>query len=109
MFIRKAKYEELKAYKDADDQGLILFLPVPIGRTIYKITDYMGCTYDYNCPIRDEERKNRCEEIQCINRYKKHLIFEDVFGVEMLGLFGKTVFLTREEAEARLTEMEGAK
>ena len=40
--------------------------------------------------------------------YEKAYVRETIFAIEHTNSFGKTVFLTRAEAEAKLEEMEGA-
>ena len=70
--------EELKSYKDAEEQGLLMRLPVPLGSKIYWIS-----TRDKQNPI----------------------IFEKYFVLGMLYFWNLTVFATREEAEKKLEEM----
>ena len=89
-------YFKLKDYEDLDEQGLLLRLPVPIGTTVYKFE-----------PL-----------TKGIERYIKTTITRyEVFGDSIwftfangLGRniedFGKYVFLTQEEAEQKLKEME---
>lgn len=71
---------ELKEYKDLEEQGKLLKLPCAVGDTVYVIeVDEENFTH-FHCP-----RK--------ISEYK--------FNLQMLGLigmFGKCIFLTREEA-----------
>ena len=77
--------EELKAYRDAEEQGLLLRLPCKVGDTVYCFYH----TFDF------EERKVHCE------------IVTEEFEVAMIDDFGKTVFLTKEEAEQKLESMKG--
>nr|DAD58423.1 MAG TPA: hypothetical protein [Caudoviricetes sp.] len=70
--------EELKSYKEAEEQGLLMRLPVPLGSKIYWIS-----TRDKQNPI----------------------IFEKYFVLGMLYFWNLTVFATREEAEKKLEEM----
>ena len=84
--------QKLAEYEDAEEQGLLLRLPVPIGTTVYPLA-------------------NGTEEYikTTITRYE---IFEDsIWFTFANGLggniedFGKYVFLTQEEAEQKLKEM----
>lgn len=78
--------EKLGAYEDAEEQGLLLRLPCKIGDTVYE-------TY------RDGEY---CSSWWDIRQRKFTLAFYE----KHLNDFHKTVFLTQEEAEARLKDME---
>lgn len=77
--------ERLKAYEDAEEQGLLLRLPCPIGSEVWKIVN---------------QRDNFSDEL--------HKIVTRVnFRLNMLSEIGKTVFLTNEEVEQALEEMKG--
>lgn len=78
--------EKLKRYEDAEEQGLLLRLPCKVGDTVYE-------TY------RDGEY---CSSWWDIRQRKFTLAFYE----KHLNDFHKTVFLTQEEAEARLKDME---
>lgn len=84
----KVNYHEivrrLGEYEDLEEQGKLLKLPCAMGDTVYAIeVDEENFTHFY-CP-----RK--------ISEYKFNLQMMD-----LLGMFGKCIFLTREEAEAAL-------
>lgn len=77
-------YEKLASYEDLEEQGKLLKLPCAVGDMVYVIeVDEENFTHFY-CP-----RK--------ISEYKFNLQMLD-----LLELFGKCIFLTREEAEAAL-------
>ena len=79
--------EKLAEYEDLEEQGKLLKLPCAVGDTVYAIeVDEENFTY-FHCP-----RK--------ISEYKFNLQMMD-----LLGMFGKCIFLTREEAEAALKEL----
>lgn len=93
---------KLADYEDAEEQGLLLKLPCPIGTTVYSIDrqiwiDEKGCrdcvyyAIDGSCDY--EEEHPACTKV-----------FETKFEFNMLDDFGKTVFLTKEEAEKALAE-----
>ena len=88
--------EALGKYEDADEQGLLLRLPIPIGTTVYKFEPLAKGTKRY---IKTT-----------ITRYE---VFDDsIWFTFANGLgrniedFGKFVFLTQVEAEQKLKEME---
>lgn len=100
--------EELKSYRDAEEQGLLLRLPCKVGSTVYTVKYYFDCKFDYNCPLGYAEGKNNCDKgLSCEHEYKKFFVGEKIFDASMTDDFGKTIFLTKEEAEQALAEMKG--
>lgn len=97
--------EELKSYKDLEEQGLLVRLPVPIGTKVYIIASMFDCIYNYdNCKA---IQKWKCEEdIQCEYERKSYYIKEIQFTSILKDSIGKSIFLTREEAEKKLEEMQ---
>lgn len=88
--------EELKQrlfeYEEAEEQGLLIRLPFPVGTELYFPFKLQGV------------KKARIRRWQ-LN--KKGLFFCAYAGnAYRLEAIGKTVFLTKEEAEAALKEME---
>ena len=82
----------LANYEDLEEQGLLLKLPCKIGDTVYYIDDGEICelvVYSYD--IRPLQRF-------ALSRYGTRLNFKQ---------FGKTAFLTREEAEEVLKKEGG--
>nr|DAM66122.1 MAG TPA: hypothetical protein [Caudoviricetes sp.] len=96
--------EELKSYKDLEEQGLLVRLPVAAGTNVYVVASFLNCTYDYeHC---EATQKWKCEEdIQCEYEKKEYYVKEIKFNLTLNDAIGKTVFLTREEAEKKLEEM----
>lgn len=89
--------KQLKVYKDTEEQGLLLRLPCKIGDIVYSVTRNFISEYTI-CSI---EKYNegfffnwRCEKGIYIN----------VRGFTDYDI-GKTVFLTKEEAEQALKQM----
>ena len=90
----------MKDYEDAEEQGLLLLLPC-------KIEDIVYCI---------EDKQVWCCTIEKISISKNNGTWIEIsFPEEMPNLasmefypdeIGKTVFLTREEAKAKLKEME---
>lgn len=81
---------KLADYEDAEEQGLLLRLPCPIGATVYVHTPFCEiCESDYPCEF-------------CT---KSPFVSETKFDYEMIPMVGECVFLTREEAEKALADM----
>lgn len=70
--------EELKSYKDLEEQGLLVRLPCKVGTEVYYI---LGIPNKTPCAI------DKC-----------------VFKLSDINKIGKTVFFTREEAEKKMEE-----
>lgn len=81
--------ERLAEYEDLEEQNRLLKLPCAVGDMVYVLrldnTAYM------------------------MNNEKVWEIIEDKFEIFHFDSIGKTVFLTREEAEAALKELESGK
>lgn len=80
--------EELKSYKEAGEQGLLVRLPCPVGTTVWDI-----CGMDI--------RENVVCGIECGKNGKQFLWANHD---EWLGELNDLVFLTREAAEKKLEE-----
>lgn len=80
--------EELKFYKEAEEQGLLVRLPCPVGTTVWDI-----CGMDI--------RENVVCGIECGKNGKQFLWANHD---EWLGELNDLVFLTREAAEKKLEE-----
>lgn len=99
--------DRLAAYEEAEEHGLLMKLPVPLGTTVYTLSTIFDCIYDYDCK---SYQKWKCEEdIPCEYEKRSYHIKETEFGFVMAHSIGETVFLTREEAEKKLEEMKNGK
>lgn len=103
--------EKLADYEDAEEQGLLLRLPCKVGDTVYcMFCRYTKCTS--NNKEFDEYDCQGCQQDECDSKIEKYIqdmrAFSLDFIVTNLKNFGKTVFLTRDEAEAKLKEMESS-
>ena len=88
--------EKLADYEDAEEQGLLLRLPVPIGTTVYKFEPLAKGTKRYiNTTITRYDVFNDSIWFTFANGLGRNI--ED---------FGKYVFLIQAEAEQKLKEME---
>lgn len=72
--------EKLAEYEDAEEQGLLIRLPCKVGDDVWTI--------------------------MCGMTGKHPALFRQEFTLSMFSHFGTAVFLTKEEAEAALKEME---
>lgn len=83
-------YEKLADYEDLEEQNRLLKLPCAVGDTIYAIYS--------------DEDSSFIEEPKVVE-VSTHRVWIDSAYFDYDD-FGKTVFLTREEAEAALKELE---
>ena len=88
--------QKLADYEDLEEQGLLMRLPCKIGASVYMVAqDCGGDTLD--C------RRGDCEGCP----YLYSFVEENSFDSYMCDDIGKTVFLTKEEAEEKLKESGG--
>lgn len=99
-----AVYRKLKAYEDAEEQGLLLRLPCKVGDTLYCITPYVKepiiTTHVLQMNIKQFYNKRIIVRIDIMNKMGESCYFLDDIG--------KKIFLSKEEAEAKLKELRGA-
>jgi len=88
---------ELYDYRKAEEQGLLLRLPVPLGTIVYNTTWWDN--------IEDCVKVNGKPYFRTERKYK---VSKSKFSLLDIEEFGKTVFVTREEAESALAEKGGA-
>lgn len=98
--------EELKSYKEAEEHGLLVRLPVEKNKLVYHISfEWKECT-KYNERF-DEYRCSGCE-YECDSKKEYYItqLYLMYLSIETYTKqLGKTIFLTREEAEKKLKEM----
>lgn len=87
---KEAAYAKLKEYEDAEEQGLLLRLPCKVGDAVYVVVGKDISKQKVQRVTIDSEGK-----IEFCTRKRGFALFD----------FEKTVFLAREEAEAKLAEM----
>lgn len=107
LFIEKEDAEKFVEWKEAEEQEKLLKLPCTVGDTVYRIE------YRYTKCSRfgeefDESSCCGCES-EC-DSHKEYYIGETKpqlvnWIVEHIKYFGKTIFLTREEAETELEKI----
>ena len=102
-------YKKLAAYEDAEEQGLLLRLPCKVGDVVYQISENFiePCTVETIFLGNYMDRNGNC-----CNMAEIYYDRDDCPYVSTAIYFtdiGETVFLTKEEAEVKLAEMEGRK
>lgn len=109
---RLEDYQECKYYKD---KSLIIELPCRVGDTVYCVgTECLADRNGVKCEKwKAENPGSDCDECLLDRKYvvfqiqvSPHLIGNIVFNQNENFVFGKTVFLSREEAERALKERE---
>ena len=86
--------EKLGKYEDLEEQGRLIKLPCKVGDTIYGLHKAMVCELD-------------TEKIGISKMLSGEILYL-IDGWELdKGDFGKTVFLTKAEAESKLKELRG--
>ena len=89
--------QKLADYEDLEEQGFLLRLPCKLGDTIYSIAND-GKIYPVKA-TREVRIVNGMLHIICEScRYSDLVSYDDI---------GKTIFLTKSEAEAKLKELRG--
>ena len=101
--------KKLQEYEDAEEQGLLLRLPFKVGDTVYQISENFiePCTVETIFLGNYMDRNGNC-----CNMAEIYYDRDDCPYVSTAIYFtdiGETVFLTKEEAEAKLKELEGRK
>lgn len=95
--------EKLTNLEQMEEHGMLVRLPCKVGDTVYTLSYRYDCKNDYDCKV---SREWKCEEnIPCEYEKKIHYVKKSQFCLSMMNFLGKTVFLTREEAEKALEEM----
>lgn len=82
--------QEIEKYKDLEEQGKLLKLPCTAGDTVYEVSDVGVRKHKVICIYLDEDNVPKLDL---------------GWHCTILDNFGKTVFLTREEADAALKEL----
>lgn len=101
-FFEGEAVDKLAEYEDLEEQGKLLKLPCVVGDTVYLIDDIE----------KEFERVSVVTEISIEDGNEIYIMISDGFQSGSSGSFGvddfgKTVFLTQQEAEQALKEMEG--
>ena len=91
-------YDRIRELAEADKDGRVVVLPCKVGDTVWRI-------------VRDGEPHITRDEVRDMYFADDMTLCVELVGgrVTFTEKFGKTVFLSREEAEKALREMEGKK
>lgn len=102
--------EKLGKYEDLEEQDILVKLPCKVGDIVYCIFNrYTKCTFS-----NEEFDECNCQgcEYECDSKKENYVQDMRAYSLDWivtnLKKFGKTVFLTREEAEAKLKELRGS-
>lgn len=90
---------KLKEYEDLEEQGRLLKLPCKVGDTVYGISMGKIITLIVNEISIFYMKGEKIINVKCQN--------DDMFRNYIETEFGKTVFLTKSEAEAKLKKLRG--
>lgn len=99
--------EKLGKYEDLEEQGRVIKLPCKVGDTVY-VNGVLGCgeaeryrviRVDYHSTLGTGRNEFYIEALLCTNPDSSIGFYDKQFG--------KTVFLTKSAAEARLKELRG--
>ena len=108
--------EELKSYKNAEEQGLLVRLPCKVGDTVWVVTSPIN-VFDYGEYDGDAEYEVYESFLSSVSYYmsgEQFRIYAKVTNSFIAAYFkecdfGKSIFFTREEAEKKLEEMKNGK
>lgn len=89
--------KKLAEYEDLEEQGKLLKLPCAVGDMVYCVDSYCNGN-NWQCNYRPHFCKDCCLKEKSVNKRK--------FTLDMFEKFGKIVFITQEEAEAALSELQ---
>lgn len=104
--------EELKSYKDLEEQGLLVRLPCKVGDTVWVVTSPINVfDYDeYNGDAKYEVYESFLSSVSYYTSGEQFRIYAKVTNSFIAAYFrecdfGESIFLTREDAEKKLEEM----
>ena len=99
--------DKLTEYEDLEEQGRLIKLPCKVGDTVY-VNGVLGCgeaeryrviRVDYHSTLGTGRNEFYIEALLCTDPDSSIAFYDKQFG--------KTVFLTKSEAEAKLKELRG--
>ena len=109
-----AVYRKLKDYEDAEEQGLLFRLPCGIGSDVYIIPSKVNCELNI-LSLHPENNRVYHQKVDLItfteNGWYIKCDKDREYAIERIlseKMYKETWFLSQEEAEANLAEMEGA-
>ena len=107
--IERVENKQLKKYEDLEEQGKLLKLPCAVGDAVYEICEGFiePCTVEtiFLADYKDKAGNPSYMMEIYYDREDCPWVSTEIYFTDI----GKTVFLTREEAEAALKELESGK
>ena len=108
------KLKKLAEYETAEEEGRLVVLPCKVGDTVWVTTHPFNVfdDFDFYTEAQDEIYESYISSMTFYEDSNQYRIYSKetkqfINAYFMESDFGKTVFLTREEAEKALKEMEG--
>ena len=103
--------KKLSEYETAEEEGRLVVLPCKVGDTVWVITHPFNVLddFDFYEDAHDEIYESYISSVTFYEDSNQYRIYTKDFikAYFMECDFGKSIFLTREEAEKALKEMEG--
>lgn len=97
--------DKLGRYEDLEEQGRLIILPCEVGDTVYVLDWYYDCDID-GYGVCDNYCSYGDVACDCCHRNViKRFVSKREYINQNIDDFGKTIFLTREEAEEALKNM----
>lgn len=90
-----ADREELRRYREEEERGLLLHLPVPLGVAVWRVRENPACHYG----VRQAEIFLFGEVVT-----PRRIVEETPFTLHLLDEWGKSVFATEEEGRSHLND-----
>jgi hypothetical protein len=107
---KEVAYEKLKEYEDAEEQGLMLRLPCKVGDNVYEVCKCDDTYKIFPMVVKDVSpygTLRQCKSGDCVwNIYAES---DYTYTYKSFYDLGKSVFLTKSEAEQNLKRMVGEK
>lgn len=102
-------FEQLKSYKDAEEQGLLLRLPCKVGDTVFVIPSRVNCALNRLNGYSENNRVyvQRVHSIRMYSNDRYLLVTCEGLESVLSDTYKETWFLTKEEAKAALEKMKG--
>lgn len=96
------KLDRLAELEDKIEQGKLIELPCKVGDTMYYVLDYGSVKGECVCVEKGKVRAIEMRE----NYIWIEVLYDDFVSKHPLRNIGETVFLTREEVEKKLKELQ---
>lgn len=103
--------DKLAEYEDLEEQGRLLKFPCKVGDMVWDIDFGRPCSYEVTGFSFGSLNDDDWEEEKVLGQVVVYYTNSNgsITGTFAVSEIGKTVFLTRQEAEDKLAEMEGKK